>query len=49
MRTISNKQFDAILRLLSDFLTADKEQTTQGAERRRKAMKTVKYLKRRKQ
>ena len=49
MRTISNKQFDAILRLLSDFLAADKETTTQAAERRRKAMKTVKYLKRRKQ
>ena len=46
MRSISNEQYDAIIRLLSGFVASDKETTTQAAERRRKATKTLKYLKR---
>ena len=46
MRTISNEQYDAIIRLLGGFIASDKEQTTHAAERRRKATKTLKYLKR---
>ena len=46
MRTISNEQYDAIIRLLGGFIASDKETTTQAAERRRKATKTLKYLKR---
>lgn len=49
MRSISNEQYDAIIRLLSGFVASDKETTTQAAERRRKAAKTIKYLKRKRQ
>ena len=46
MQIISNEQYDAIIRLLGGFIASDKETTTQAAERRRKALKTIKYLKR---
>lgn len=49
MQSISNDRYDAILRLLSEYLDEDKEQTAHAAERRRKAAKTIKYLKRKRQ
>jgi len=49
MQSISNDRYDAILRLLSEYLAEDEEQTAHGAERRRKALKTIKYLKRKRQ
>lgn len=49
MRSISNEQYDAIIRLLSGFVASDKETTIQAAERRRKAVKMLKYLKRNRQ
>ena len=48
MQSISNDRYDAIIRLLSGFVASDKETTTQAAERRRKATKMMKYLKRNK-
>lgn len=45
MYFISNEQYGTIIRLLSDFMVSDKEKTTRAAERRRKALKTLKYLK----
>jgi len=44
MRSISNYQYDAIVRLLGDYITEDMVQTTRAAERRRKTKKVLKYL-----
>lgn len=46
MRTISNEQYDAVLRLLNGFLNWDNKTDLQQSELRRKTLKTIKYLKR---
>lgn len=49
MRAISNDRYDAIIRLLTSFTDEKVLSLTQEAERRRKAMKMLKYLKMKKQ
>ena len=49
MRLISNDRYDAIIRLLASFTGEKALSPTQEAERRRKAVKTLKYLKMKKQ
>ena len=49
MRAISNDRYEAIIRLLASFTGDRVLSPTQEAERRRKAVKTLKYLKMKKQ